>query len=305
MKIVKKISQSGTAMIVISLLLWGIMPIYFKLIQIVSPFEILAHRIIWSFVFLFIILSFKKQLSNVIKIFYMPKFMLTLTTTALLIACNWIVFIWAIISEHLVEASFGYFISPIFNIFLGLIFLKEKLNFIQIVSLTIAIISIIIQITEIKTIGFTTFIPLLLAASLGFYVLLRKGMPIDSIHGLTIETALLSPLAIIYLFYLTHTNQLMFFNSINLMVLLSFAGIITSAPLILYIAGAKYLPLYKIGFLQYISPIVQLLIAVYIFKESISYNKLTSFCLIWIALFIYLFNNFLEKNKKISEKNLN
>jgi chloramphenicol-sensitive protein RarD len=297
-------NSSGTLLVIIAFLTWGIAPIYFKSIQMVSPLEILSHRIIWSVLFLFLIITSKNQLYKIIETFQSPRNIFTLICTAILISSNWLIFIWAILNNHLMEASFGYFISPIFNILLGLIFLKEKLNLIQIISLIITTIAIIFQFMEISFTGFTPFIPILLAGTFGFYGLLRRQVKVESMLGLTVETLLLSPIAFIYLVYLGSTQQLLFLSSIKLSLFLIFAGILTSIPLLLYIAGAKLLPLSKVGFLQYISPTVQLLIAVFVFHENINFNKTMSFCFVWFALSLYILNNILLliQNKKIPGK---
>ncbi len=296
-----KFNSSGTFLIIIAFLTWGIAPIYFKSIQMVSPLEILSHRIIWSVVFLIIIIAAKRQLHKIYEVFQSPRNLIPLICTATLISSNWLVFIWAILNNHLIEASFGYFISPIFNILLGLVFLKEKLNSIQIISLIITVFAIIFQFSEINFKGFTPFIPIILAATFGFYGLLRKQVKIESIHGLTVETLLLSPIAFVYLVFLGVNQQLFFLASSKISILLIFAGILTSIPLILYVSGAKLLPLSRVGFLQYIAPTVQLLIAIFIFHEDINLNKTLSFCFVWFALGLYILNSIwlLRKNQKI------
>ena len=154
---------------------------------------------------------------------------------------------------------------------------------------------------EINFIGFTPFIPILLAGTFGFYALLRRQIKIDSIHGLTIETLILAPIAFTYIVNLSMNAKLTFLTNINLSILLCFAGVITSIPLLLYVAGAKLLPLSKVGFFQYISPTLQLLIAVFIFKENINSTKILSFSLVWIALLFYIMNSIwlINKNRKI------
>lgn len=296
-----KFNSSGTILIIIAFLTWGIAPIYFKSIQMVSPLEILSHRIIWSVVFLIIIIAAKSQLHKIYEVFQSPRNLIPLICTATLISSNWLVFIWAILNSHLMEASFGYFISPIFNILLGLIFLKEKLNLIQTISLIITVIAITLQFTEISFKGFTPFIPIILAGTFGFYGLLRKQVKIESIHGLTVETLLLSPIAFVYLGYLGFNQQLFFLTSTKISLLLIFAGILTSIPLILYVSGAKLLTLSRVGFLQYISPTVQLLIAIFLFHEEINFIKTISFCFVWIALGLYILNSIwlLRKNQKV------
>lgn len=296
-----KSSTYGIIFIIIAFLSWGLTPIYFKALQTVNPLEILAHRILWSILFLITIVAYKKQIHKLIEVFYSPKNLATLICTSILISVNWLTYIWAILNNHLMESSFGYFISPIFNIMLGLIFLKERLNTVQKISLSITIIAIIIQFTEINFIGFTPFIPILLAGTFGFYALLRRQIKIDSIHGLTIETLILAPIAFTYIVNLSMNAKLTFLTNINLSILLCFAGVITSIPLLLYVAGAKLLPLSKVGFFQYISPTLQLLIAVFIFKENINSTKILSFSLVWIALLFYIMNSIwlINKNRKI------
>lgn len=296
-----KSSTYGIIFIIIAFLSWGLTPIYFKALQTVNPLEILAHRILWSILFLITIVAYKKQMHKLIKVFYSPKNLATLICTSILISVNWLTYIWAILNNHLMESSFGYFISPIFNIMLGLIFLKERLNTVQKISLSITIIAIIIQFTEINFTGFTPFIPILLAGTFGFYALLRRQIKIDSIHGLTIETLILAPIAFTYIVNLSMNAKLTFLTNINLSILLCFAGVITSIPLLLYVAGAKLLPLSKVGFFQYISPTLQLLIAVFIFKENINSTKILSFSLVWIALLFYIMNSIwlINKNRKI------
>ncbi len=281
----------GTLLILVTFISWGITPFYFKSINMVNPFEILAHRILWSILLLFIIIASKKQILKIIETFYSPKTILTLICTALLISANWFSYIWAVINDHLTEASFGYFIAPIFNIFLGLVFLKEKLTKIEIFSVFITIIAIVIQFSEMSFSGFAPFVPILLAGTFGFYSLLRKKIHIDSIHGLTIETLLLSPIALIYVAYLGINQQLYFLSNAKITFLLCLAGIITSIPLITFVAGAKLLTMTKIGFYQYISPSLQLLLAMFVFEEKISEMKLLSFCLVWAAIIIYIGNS--------------
>ncbi|WP_158999561.1 EamA family transporter RarD [Pigmentibacter ruber] len=295
----------GTILVLIAFFTWGLSPFYFKSINMVNPFEILAHRILWSILFLFAIIAMKKQIFKIIEVFYSPKAILTLACTAILISANWFTYIWAVINNHLTESSFGYFISPIFNIFLGLIFLKEKLNKIEIFSVIITIIAIAIQFSEMTFTGFAPLVPILLALTFGFYSLLRKKINIDSIHGLTIETLLLAPLALIYIINLGIQHELSFLSNAKITGLLLLAGVITSIPLITFVAGAKLLPMTKIGFYQYISPTLQLILAMFVFQEKISQLKIISFCLVWLAIIIYILNSIRKYGiKKVTNHNI-
>ncbi|APJ04098.1 EamA family transporter RarD [Silvanigrella aquatica] len=293
--------SSGTIFVVAALLTWGINPIYFKSVQNVSSGEILCHRIIWAVVFLLFFVFFKKEFNKILEIFYSPRKLLTLALTAVLISSNWITFIWAILNNHLMEASFGYFISPLFNILLGLIFLKEKLNTTQKVSLIITFAAIVNQFTQIHFTGLTPFVPIIIAGSFGFYTLLRKQINVESIHGFTVEALLLFPLAMSYIVYLAHKKEMIFGSSFEISTLLIFAGILTSIPTILYVAGSKLLTLSKVGFLQYICPTAQFIIAVFIFNEKINSHSLLTFGLIWTALILYISNCIwcLHKNRSI------
>ncbi|APJ04099.1 EamA family transporter RarD [Silvanigrella aquatica] len=284
-------SQSaGIILVLISFLIWGTAPLYFKSVETVSPLEILCHRIIWSLLFLLIIIISKRNLYKIWEVFKSPRFLFILITTATLISLNWLAYIWSIVNHHLMEASFGYFISPILNVILGMIFLKEKLNKVEIICFLMTLIGILIQFYEMGIRGMGSFIPIFLSLSFGFYALLRKKVAIDSFTGLAVETLLLSPIALSYLIYLAINNQLSFFTSTQISILLSLAGIITSVPLILYVAGSKNMALTKLGFLQYTSPTIQLFIAVYLFHEKISLNKMISFSFVWLALIIFLLN---------------
>lgn len=281
----------GTLLILITFITWGITPLYFKAINMVNPFEILCHRVLWSILFLFFIVIIKKQFNNLFEIFSSPRVILTLILTAFLISANWFTYIWAVINNHLTESSFGYFISPIFNILLGLVFLKEKLSKIEIFSVFITTIAIAIQFSEMSFSGFASFVPIILATTFGFYSLLRKKIHVDPILGLTVETLLLSPIAFFYIIYLGINHDLFFLSNTKITILLISAGVITSVPLITFVAGAKLLPMTKIGFYQYIGPSLQLLLAMSVFDEKISETKMLSFCLVWVAILIYIINS--------------
>lgn len=302
MKFLYNLKNSGTFLIVSACLAWGFSPIYFKLINMVPPLEILCHRVLWSFAFLFILIIYKKQLHNVKEIFLSPKILFLLTCTTAIIAANWFTFIWGIVNEHLMEVSLGSFMIPIFNILLGIIFLKEKTNLAQKISLIITIIAILVQISEISFKGFAPFISIALASTFSLYGLIRKQTQVNSIPGLIIETLFLSPLAIIYLLYLAKNNQLYFFNSPKISFLLLLSGFINSVPLLLFISGSKLLPMSKVGFYQYISPTVNFLLAIFIYKEKMNLMNTISIVLVWIALFIFISSNLRENyqsNKKL------
>ncbi|PPB52605.1 EamA family transporter RarD [Campylobacter hyointestinalis subsp. hyointestinalis] len=260
--------------------MWGVFPVYFKLLGSVSPTEILAHRIVWSALFLFLFLKCIHKLSNVKRLLRIKKVALLLLATGILIAINWGVFIYAVEQNKIIETSLGYFINPLISILLGAIILKEKLNLALKISLLIVFCAICIQIYALRSLP---FISLILPLSFAFYGLLRKKVSIPSFEGLFIETLLLFPIALIYLTYLGSNHKSDFdFSATGLLLFLS--GIVTILPLLTFSASTKYLRLSTIGFLQYISPTLSLLIAVFLYNETLDNYKLVSFMLIWISL---------------------
>lgn len=260
--------------------MWGVFPVYFKLLGSVSPTEILAHRIVWSALFLFLFLKCIHKLSNVKRLLRIKKVALLLLATGILIAINWGVFIYAVEQNKIIETSLGYFINPLISILLGAIILKEKLNLALKISLLIVFCAICIQIYALRSLP---FISLILPLSFAFYGLLRKKVSIPSFEGLFIETLLLFPIVLIYLTYLGSNHKSDFdFSATGLLLFLS--GIVTILPLLTFSASTKYLRLSTIGFLQYISPTLSLLIAVFLYNETLDNYKLVSFMLIWISL---------------------
>ena len=265
-----------------SFLLWGIFPVYFKLVANVPARGVLAHRIVWSFGFLLIYLlavkgSFKHLLKGVNR-----RGLALLSVSAILIAVNWLVFIYAIASAQTIDASFGYFINPIFIIALGVIFLGERLHRWQLVSLFLAICAVIYQLIEL---GELPWISLVLALSFGLYGMIRKQVEVESVQGLFIETAILSPLAFGFLLWLIGTGESHFLHHgwvLDLYLVL--AGLVTSIPLILFAVGVRRVSYSEIGFYQYLAPSLQFLTAILIFEEPLQAGKLWSFILVWIGL---------------------
>ncbi|ATE62365.1 EamA family transporter RarD [Thauera sinica] len=266
---------------------WGLSPLYFRAIGSVSPFEIVAHRVLWSVVFLAGLLAFVPAsggFRGIWAIRRQPRLLGLLALTALLTGSNWLVFLWSIDAGRLIEASLGYFINPLVSVLLGRMFLGERLRPLQRAALGVAVAGVAWRVWQL---GSPPWIPLFLAGTFGLYGLLRKRAPVDAIGGLFIETVITAPLAIAWLAWLTHDGRLAFGSSLYVDAMLPLAGVLTAVPLALFAVGAKRLPLATVGFLQFIAPSLNFLLAVLVFREPFDSGQLVGFVLIWAALAIY------------------
>ncbi|WP_096028281.1 EamA family transporter RarD [Campylobacter lanienae] len=285
-------TQKGFILALATFIMWGVFPVFFKFIQGISATEVLAHRIIWSSVILFIVLIATKKLTSLKRIAKIKKVILTLAITGILIASNWGIFIYAINQNEILATSLGYFINPLFSILLGAIILKEELSPALKLSIFIVFIAIGIQ---IYALGKLPFISIMLPLSFALYGLLRKRLGVRTFEGLFIETMILSPFALIYLIYLSLVSSSEFGLNFN-GIMLFLSGFITILPLLTFNASTKYLKLSTIGFLQYISPTLSILIAVFVYNEILDLYKIISFVLIWISLAIAAISNLRRKN---------
>lgn len=271
---------------------WGVQPIYWKMLKHVPSFEILAHRIFWSFIFLAILISFRKEW-RALKQKLNKENILYIILPALLIGSNWTVFIWAVNANYILETSLGYFICPLVFIFLGVFFLKEKLSKFQWLAIVIAGASILVM-TFVY--GQFPYIGLFLAFSWGFYGLLRKKSPFDALEGMVMEQTMLSVPILIYIFFIESNGTGSFTFNITTSLLLIGAGVISSLPQLIYIIGSRLIKLSLIGILQYIYPLMVLIIGIFIYNEPISESRIIGFILIWISVIIYVVDEFLNKN---------
>lgn len=275
--------------------IWGIAPAYFKLIQQVPADEILTHRIIWSFFFMLVLLSISQSWPQVRQIFKDVKRLLLLAVTALLIGGNWLLFIWAVNSHHMLEASLGYFINPLVNVLLGLLFLGERFRRMQWVAVSLAICGVLVQLWQF---GSLPIIALGLAFSFAFYGLLRKKIRVDAQIGMLIETLWLLPVAAIYLFLIADSpTSHLSANSLSLNLLLISAGVVTTVPLLFFTAAANRLRLSTLGFFQYIGPTLMFILAVTFYGESIGNDKLLTFAFIWAGLAIFVLDALYSQRK--------
>ena len=279
--------RRGTLAALSAFCIWGLSPLYFKAIGTVPPFEIVAHRILWSVLFLaglLALLPFTGGAARVREVCRQPRLVGLLTLTALLTGSNWLVFIWAIDAGRLLEASLGYFINPLVSVALGAIFLGERLRPLQATAVAIACAGVAWRVWQL---GSLPWIPLFLAGTFGLYGLLRKRAPVDAVGGLFIETLVVAPLAIAWLLWLHAQGSLAFGSGNPAEWLLPLTGVITAIPLMLFAVGARRLPLATVGFLQYIAPSLNFLVAVLLFREPFDTTQLVGFALIWLALAVY------------------
>lgn len=269
-----------------SYVLWGMFPIYFKALEAeIPPVDIVMHRMLWSFLFLVIVLTVRKQWAWVAPMLRQPRVIGGFMASALLLTANWTTYIWAVNNNHIVEASLGYFINPMVSVALGFIFLRERLRPVQWLAIALAAAAVLWLTWQT---GHPPWIALTLAVTFGSYGLLRKTASLGALPGLALETALVLPLALAFLVYTTVQDQNTFVSaSTSTKWLLVAAGPITSIPLLMFAAGARRLPLSLIGVLQYITPSLQLLLGVWLYNEQLDGARLVGFIVIWCALILY------------------
>jgi len=264
---------------------WGAVPVYFKAVAHVNAFEVLAHRVIWSVVLLAVLMRIYGRLRYAVEAVRQRGTLLTLLGTTVLIAVNWFVFIWAVANDQLREASLGYFINPLVNVLLGFVVLRERLRAWQWVAVALAAAGVTWRTTMVGTLP---VVALVLAGTFGLYGLMRKMARVDAMVGLMVETALLWPAALLYLIWLGLDGTLAFGNlSWKTSLLLSMGGIITAVPLLWFTNAARRLRLSTLGFLQYIAPTMQFLLAVLVYGEPFESAHAIGFGLIWVGLAIY------------------
>jgi len=262
---------------------WGLFPLYFKAVAGVAPVEVLAHRALWSFAVLAVMVAFLGRWTELGRELRSGKLLAMLALSTLLIAVNWLLFIYAVVSGQVLQASLGYFINPLVNVLLGVVFLRERLRPYQTLSIMLAVVGVLVL---AYFVGEVPWIALTLALTFGLYGLMRKIMPVDGLVSLTVETLTMTPLALAYVGYLGATRQGAG-SSLGTLGLLALSGPVTTVPLLFFGAAAKKLRLSTMGILQYLSPTLQFLLAVAAFREPFSMAQIASFGCIWTAIAIY------------------
>lgn len=286
-------SQWGIFYALGAYLMWGFAPLYFKYLDAIPVYEILAHRVIWSTLVTAIFITYLKDWQNVMEVISSYKNIMMLTVTSLLISFNWVVFIWAVNNDRMLEASLGYFINPLFNVLLGLVFLNERLSRIRWIAVSFAFIGVAAQAWQL---GELPWVSLVLPLSFACYGLLRKKVKVKAITGLFLETLVVLPIALFYILYLANSTTSNFLNNtLSLDLWLMFAGVVTALPLIFFGQAALRLPLSTLGFFQYLAPSLLFLFAVLLYKESVSFIKLFTFFCIWSGIVLFAFENKLKR----------
>ncbi|MBF0312192.1 MAG: EamA family transporter RarD [Oligoflexia bacterium] len=265
--------------------MWGFFPLYWYYLLHVSSGEILCHRVVWSLFFLSALLLVQKRLLQFGRAILSWKIVLIFTTSALLIGANWLIYIWAVVNHYVLDASFGYFMSPLLYTIFGVLFFKERLALNQKISFVLALTSVI-YLSLIY--GHFPWISLVLAVTFALYGVIRKGAPLDAIQGLTMETLLLFFPAIIFLGYQLKQAQMIFLHT-NLQtdIFLLASGVVTAIPLIAFAQAVRVLPLSTMGILQYLSPTLQFFLGLFLYDEPFPANRFFGFLLIWASAGIY------------------
>jgi chloramphenicol-sensitive protein RarD len=275
---------AGLAYALAAYLAWGVSPVYFKALVAVPPLEILAHRVVWSVVLLAALLAASGRMGAVRRSLAEPRRIALLAGTAALISVNWFLYIWAVNTGRLLEASLGYFVNPLANVLLGVVFLRETLGRWQRVAVALAAAGVAVLLVRLGTFP---WLSLALATSFAFYGLVRKRAGIDALGALLVETAVLAPLALAFLSVLGASGRGAFGSSAGTTALLVAAGAITALPLLWFGHAVQRLRLSTVGLVQYVAPTAQFLLAILVYREPFGSAHALAFACIWVSLAIY------------------
>jgi chloramphenicol-sensitive protein RarD len=276
--------SSGVLQAGLAYALWGLFPLYFRLVSAVSPLDIVLHRALWSLAFLLGVLAVLRRWTWLRDVARRPRTLGLFASSALLLSANWLVYVWAVNNGRVVDASLGYFITPLVNVLLGYFVLKERPRRVQWIALMFAAAGVLWLTIGA---GALPWVGLVLAASFGLYGLMRKTAPLGALEGLTLETLLLAPLAAVLLAWRTTQGGHEPHLDATVSGLLALSGPLTALPLLLFAAGARKIPMATLGVLQYIAPSIQFALGVWLFHEPFAGPRLVGFALIWLALLIY------------------
>ena len=292
-------TKAGVLFAIAAYTMWGVAPVYFKALMHIPAAEILMHRVVWSVLVLLILLFVIRRFGKVLVALRSPRVVLTLFVAGLLLAGNWLLFIWSVNNDHLLEASLGYFINPLINVFLGRLFLGERLRSMQKVAVGLAILGVALLVVSY---GQLPWIALTLACSFSVYGLLRKQVKVDSMPGLFIETTMMLPAAIIYWVFFAQATSNFADNNTATNLLLMFAGIVTTAPLLCFTAAARRIKYSTLGMIQYIGPSMMFALAIAVYHEPLSQSRLVTFVMVWLALALFTYDSVASyrKNKRLA-----
>jgi chloramphenicol-sensitive protein RarD len=273
---------------------WGLFPIYWKLLVVVPPWQLLGHRIFWSFLLLFGIVMIARQ-GREFRAALNRRVFLLYSIAALLISVNWLTYVWAVGAGYIVETSLGYFINPLLSVLLGVVFLRERLRPLQWLPIGLAAVGVLYLTFAY---GSLPWVALTLAFTFGLYGLVKKTAPLGALHGLTLETGILFLPALGFLIFTEISGTSAFPHSSTLInMLLVGAGLVTVIPLIMFASAVKLIPLTMTGVLQYINPTMQFLLGVVIFKEPFNHHRLIGFGVVWVALVLFGVEGFLAQHR--------
>jgi chloramphenicol-sensitive protein RarD len=271
---------AGTAFFI-----WGVVPLYFRALRAVSPYEIIAHRVLWSAVFATALLAVTRGFARLRAALGDRALLLRLALTSALVTSNWLTFVWAVNQGRVLETALGYYITPQVNMLLGMVFLRERLRPAQWAAVALAVAGVAVQ---VSLVGRLPWISLVLGVTFGSYGLLRKQTAVDPLTGMVVETAIATPVALAYLLWLWQRGALYFMHHERTTdALLMFLGVVTAIPLMLFAAGAQRLRLTTIGFMQYLAPSMAFVLAVFVFREPFGFGQTLTFVFIWTAIAVY------------------
>lgn len=277
--------------------MWGFFPIYWKLLQQVPALQLLGHRIGWSFILLTAYIMAAGQWQAFRSTAFKPKTLGIYAVAGVLLSVNWLIYVWGVNAGFIIETSLGYFINPLFSVLLGVVFLRERLRPAQWIPVALATIGVIFL---TATYGRLPWIALSLAFSFGIYGFVKKLSPLGSVHGLTLETGIVFPLALIYLALAQSNGTGAFLHEgLRVDLLLIGAGVVTTIPLLMFASAAKQIPLNMVGILQYLAPTIQFLIGVFVYHEPFDTTRLIGFSIVWLALIIFWVENFMAKRAPV------
>jgi chloramphenicol-sensitive protein RarD len=278
-------ARAGMLYAALAYIAWGLFPLYFKRLSDVDAIEVIAHRTLWSMVFVALLLTALRRWAWLGPVLRSPRLLGTCAASALLLSTNWLVYVWAVQHGHVVEASLGYFINPLVNVMLGFVFLRERLRPVQWLAIGLAAAGVL-WLTVAA--GRLPWIALMLAVSFGVYGLMRKTAHLGALEGLSLETLILSPFAAAALLWWTSQGTSAFAAGDAARIgWLLLAGPLTAVPLLLFAAGARRITLTTLGLVQYLSPTIQFLLGVWLYHEPLAGARLVGFALIWSALAVY------------------
>ncbi|MCL1874680.1 MAG: EamA family transporter RarD [Synergistaceae bacterium] len=289
-----KESARGAIVIFLTYVLWGILPVYWKALASINSSEILAHRIVWSCVFSFILVAAARKTRDFVSLFRNRRELVTLMVSSVVVTGNWGLYIWAVNSGKILESSLGYFINPLISILLGTMVFKERLSMIQWLSIGVATVGVCAEVVEL---GHFPFVSLGLALLFGIYGLFKKLSAIESTVAFTVETLLITPFALLWLIWRQSSGAAHFPYDLWTTVLLIGTGIATSMPLIMFAWGVKRSAMTTVGLIQYTSPILMFITGTLVYHEPVSNVRLLSFTLIWISIIFFTVDSFLRAKK--------